>query len=269
MTRNEPRKTALITGASSGIGKDFAHIHAERANGNGGGDLIIVARREAALNALKQELESRYGISVTCITCDLSEPNAAKTLYDQVKATGIQVDYVLNNAGFGLVGAFHKLPLERQQQMINLNMAALTELMHWFLADMVERNEGKILNTSSTASLVPGPNQAVYYATKAYVTSLTNAVAAELHNTNVTVTNLMPGPTATEFGKISGMDKTALFDKPATSRSVAEDGYDGMLAGKLDVISGLPLATSVLLKLSPLFPKNILLQQIRKMQKKR
>lgn len=255
------KKTALITGASSGIGKEFAKIHAAQ-----GGDLIIVARRDEALNALKAELEDKYGVMVTCISCDLSQYNVAQMLFDKVQQTGIQVDYLINNAGFGLVGKFYELPLERQQQMIHLNMTTLTELMYLFLPKMVERNFGKILNTSSTASLVAGPNQAVYFATKAYVSSLSNAVASELHDTNVTVTALLPGATETEFGATSGMDKTALFAKTASARSVAEDGYNGMMKGVLDVISGLPLSTKLTLKVAPLVPKKMILKRVRKAQ---
>jgi short-subunit dehydrogenase len=150
--------------------------------------------------------------------------------------------------------------------MVQLNIVALTALTHYFLQDFVAANEGKILNVSSTASLMPGPLQAVYYATKAFVTSFSNALAEELHDTNITVTNLMPGATETQFGKISGMDKTALFNNTASARSVAEDGYDAMIAGKLDVISGLTTIQKITMWLLPFLPKKVLLKQIRQMQ---
>lgn len=255
------KNTALITGASSGIGKELARIHAEK-----GGDLIIVARRQDKLNALKTELENKYTIKVVTIVKDLSKPNAAKTLFDDIKAQNIQVDYLINNAGFGLRGRFHELPWERQQQMINLNMVALTELMYLFLPDMVARNSGKILNTSSTASFTPGPLQAVYFATKSYVTFLSNAIAEELADTNITVTCLMPGATETEFAKTSGMDKTGLFAKTATARSVAEDGYNAMISGKLDVVSGLTFSQKIMMKTVPFVPKRTMLKQIKQMQ---
>jgi short-subunit dehydrogenase len=135
-----------------------------------------------------------------------------------------------------------------------------------FLPDFVKRNKGKILNTSSTASFMPGPLQAVYFATKAYVTFFSNALSEELHNTNITVTNLMPGATETEFGATSGMDKTEMFKKTATARSVAEDGYQGMLKGKIDVVSGLTGSQKMMMAMIPFMPKKMLLKQVRQMQ---
>ncbi|WP_353779729.1 SDR family NAD(P)-dependent oxidoreductase [Winogradskyella sp. 3972H.M.0a.05] len=253
--------TALITGASSGIGKELARIHAES-----GGNVIIVARRQEKLNDLKAELEQKHNVKVMTIVKDLSKPEAARELFTEVKQTGIQVDYLINNAGFGLRGKFHELSWERQQQMINLNMAALTELMYLFLPEMIKRNSGKILNTSSTASFMPGPLQAIYFASKAYVTYLGNAIAEELHDTNVTVTTLMPGATETEFAATSGMDETGLFEKTVTARSVAEDGYNGMIKGKLDVVSGLTFMQNIMMKSLPFTPKKMVLKQIRQMQ---
>lgn len=184
------KKIALITGASTGIGKELSKIHAEK-----GGDLIIVARSEDKLNELKKELEEKYKINVFVISMDLTKPNAAKEIYEQVQIAGLKVDYLINNAGFGGLGKFNERELELDIQMINLNISVLTALTHYFLQDFVKNNEGKILNVSSTASLLPGPLQAVYYATKAYVTSFSNAISEELHDTNVMVTNLMPGAT--------------------------------------------------------------------------
>lgn len=255
------KKIALITGASSGIGKELARIHAEK-----GGDVIIVARREAKLLELKTELEAKHKINCTTIVKDLSIPGAPKELYDEVKGKGIKVDYLINNAGFGLRGKFHELPWERQHQMINLNMAAVTELMYLYLPEMVNRNEGRILNNSSTASLMPGPLQAIYYASKSYVQFLSNAIAEELHDTNVTITNLMPGATDTEFAKTADMDKTGLFDKPFSARVVAVDGYEAMLKGKLDIVSGITFAQKMMMSMIPITPKKILLKQIRQMQ---
>lgn len=252
---------ALITGASSGIGKELARIHAKET-----GDLILVARRKDKLEALAQELKAQYGRAVVCIALDLSSATAPKTLYDTIKEKGLAVEFLMNNAGFGLLGAFHELPWERQAQMLQLNMVSLTELSYLFLQDMVARNQGRILNTSSTASYVPGPLQAVYYATKAYVTFFSNALWEELRETNITVTNLMPGATESEFGATSGMDKTAAFAKTASAYSVAKDGYNGMLAGKLDVVSGLAASQKLMIKLLPITPKATVLKQIRKLQ---
>ncbi|MFD1550772.1 short-chain dehydrogenase [Putridiphycobacter roseus] len=252
--------TLLITGASSGIGREFAHIHAEN-----GGDIVIVARREELLLTLKSELEEKE-VKVKVIVKDLTEPDAVKSIYEELKAEGIQIDFLINNAGFGLRGNFVELPWEQQHQMMQLNMIALSEMTYLFVNDFVKRNKGKILNVSSTASLMPGPLQAVYFASKAYVAFLNNALAEELRNTKITVTNLMPGATESEFAKTSGMDKTALFRKTSTARSVAEAGYEGMLKGKLDVIAGVSFSQKILFKMIPLLPKKMLLKQIRKMQ---
>ncbi|MFY7670284.1 SDR family NAD(P)-dependent oxidoreductase [Tenacibaculum sp. MEBiC06402] len=255
------KNVALITGASSGLGKEFALIHAEK-----GGDLVIVARREEKLNKLKNEIESKFNAQVKVIVKDLTNNNAPTEIYKEIKDDEIEIHYLINNAGFGGVGKFHEREWQQDLDMINLNIIALTALTRLFLPDFVKRNSGKILNVSSTASLLPGPLQAVYYATKAYVTSFSNAINEELHDTNVTVTNLMPGATATEFGATSGMDKTELFNKTASAKSVAEDGYNGMINGKLDVISGLTFSQSLMMKMVPFTPKKMLLKQVRTLQ---
>ncbi|MDA3891890.1 MAG: SDR family oxidoreductase [Salinivirgaceae bacterium] len=255
------KKVALITGASSGIGKELANIHAEN-----GGDLVIVARRKDKLDQLKQELESKYSVKVFPIVKDLGLADAPKEVYNEVKTAGIELDYLINNAGFGGIGKFHEREWEQDLAMINLNITALTALTRYFLPDFVARNSGRILNVSSTASFMPGPLQAVYFATKAYVTFFSNAIAEELHDTKVTVTALMPGATETDFGAVSGMDKTAMFKNTASARGVAEDGYKGMLAGKLDVISGLTFGQKAMMAFLPVTPKKMVLKQIRLMQ---
>jgi len=254
-------KVALITGASTGIGKELAHIHAEK-----GGDLIIIARSKDKLESLKTDLEEKHGTEVMVIAKDLGSIEAPNEIYREIIAAEIQVDYLINNAGFGALGKFHDLDYDRQISMINLNVTSLTALTRLFLPDFVKRNKGKILNTSSTASFMPGPLQAVYFATKAYVTFFSNALSEELHDTNITVTNLMPGATESEFGATSGMDKTQMFTKTASARSVAEDGYNAMLKGKIDVVSGLTGAQKMMMAMIPFTPKKMLLKQIRKMQ---
>ncbi len=254
-------RTALVTGASSGIGKAFARIHAER-----GGDLIVVARSESKLNALKTELETKHNVNVTVIVKDLAKQGAASEVYDEVNLAGVTVDYLINNAGFGGQGKFHEREWQQDLSMINLNVIALTELTRRFLPDFVARKEGKVLNVSSTAALMPGPLQAVYYATKAYVTSFSNAVAEELRDTGVSVTALMPGATDTEFASTSGMDKTELFNNTFSAREVAEAGYNAMLEGKLDVIAGVSPAQRIIMNTAPLMPKKMLMRQIRQMQ---
>ena len=257
----QKNRTALITGASLGIGKELAHVHAER-----GGDLIVVARSEDKLEALKSTLESEHGVKVTVISKDLAQPSAASELYEEVKRAGIVIDYLINNAGFGGRGKFHERPWEQDLAMLNLNIVALTSLTRFFLPDFVARNEGRILNVSSTASFMAGPLQAVYYASKAYVTSFSNAVSEELHDTNVSVTALMPGATDTDFARAADMEKTSLFDKTASARVVAEEGYDGMLDGKLDVIAGLTLSQRMVLGAIGVTPKKVVLKQIRQIQ---
>lgn len=255
------KTVALITGASSGIGKELALIHTAR-----GGDLVIVARSEGRLSQLKQEIEAAHGVGVRVLAKDLTKPEAPNEIYDAVTAAGIEVDYLINNAGFGGLGKFHERDWRDDLAMINLNIVALTALTRLFLPGFVKRNSGRVLNVSSTAGLMPGPLQAVYYATKAYVTSFSNAVAEELHDTDITVTALMPGATETEFAQVSGMDKTDLFKNTASAKSVAEAGYEGMLEGKLDVIAGVTFGQRLTFVALPILPKKVVLKQIRRLQ---
>jgi short-subunit dehydrogenase len=257
-------KTALITGASSGIGKELARIHAKN-----GGNLVLVARNATALENLKRELEKEYSSKVFCIAKDLTLPSSPKEIFDEVLAHTIQIDYLINDAGFGGLGKFHEREWSEDLAMIQLNVIALASLTHLFLPLFVQRNEGKILNVSSTASLMPGPLQAVYYASKAFVTSFGNALAEELQDTNLTVTTLMPGATDTGFGKISGMDKTLLFKKTSDPRIVAKAGYEAMLKGKLNVISGITFSQKLLFAILPILPKKMVLHSVRTMQKTR
>ncbi len=256
------KKRALITGASSGIGREFARIHAEK-----GGDLVIVARSEDKLNSLKKELFEKYGTEVKVIVKDLSRSDSAREIYDEVINDNIEVDFLINNAGFGGRGLFYERDWEKDLAMISVNVIALTALTRFFLPRFVKRNSGRILNVSSTAGLLPGPLQAVYFATKAYVTSFSNAIAEELAGTNVTVTALLPGATATEFSSTAGLEKTDLFKKAYSPFDVALKGYDGMLKGKLNVIAGVGIAQRIQLALIPFSPKKIVLKQMKNMQK--
>ncbi len=254
-------KTALITGASSGIGKELAKIHAKK-----GGDLVIVARSGDKLDELKKDLEEKHSVEVMTIVKDLGNSNAPEEIYNEIKEAGIKVEYLINNAGFGLVGTFHELSLEKQVAMMNLNMTALTVLTHLYLKDFVKEGSGKILNVSSTASFQPGPGQAIYFATKAFVQFLSNALSEECRGTGVTVTNLMPGATETGFGAISGMDKTALFKKTASAYTVALDGYNGMMKGKMDVLTGVTCSQRLMFNMMPFLPKKMVLKTVKKLQ---
>ena len=224
------KNVALITGASGGIGRDLARIHAAQ-----GGDLVIVARRREALEEVKQELESKHGVSVMCIAADLTEQHAPQQVFDEVQSAGVEIEMLINNAGFGGHGKFHERPWEQDEAMIQLNVTALCELTRLVLPGMVERNRGKILNVASMAAFLPGPLQAVYYATKAFVVSFSQAIAEELSDTNITVTALCPGAVDTGFASTANVEEAQGFQKMASSTDVAQVGYNGMLRGKLVV----------------------------------
>lgn len=252
------QNVALITGASSGIGKEFARIHAER-----GGDLILVARREDKLSELKDELEAKHKISALVIPMDLNDEAAPQQIFDELQQKNIEIDILINNAGFGGRGKFHEREWASDRSMIQVDIIALTALTRLFLPGFVARNKGKILNVSSSAALMPGPLQAVYYASKAFVTNFSNGVAEELHDTDVTVTALMPGATESEFASTSDMDATKLFKDTKPAREIAEAGYIGMLSGKLDVIAGVPGIMKLAIKI---MPKQAMMKQVRQMQ---
>lgn len=244
---------ALITGASSGIGVEFARIHARA-----GGDLVIVARREEALNALKRELESQFGVSVDVIPADLSQTDATANLFSRTQELGLEIDVLINNAGFGSHGKFHQQDLTKHQSMMQVNMVALTELTYLYLQSMVERNRGKILNVASTAAFMPGPLQAVYYASKSYVLSFTQAIGQELKGTNITATALCPGAVATEFVAAGDLEGVEIFDNAATPESVAGCGYQAMLKGDLVKINEARLSF-MLNWIVPLMPRKMVL----------
>jgi len=228
-------KTALITGASGGIGYELAKLFArDRYN------LVLVARSAAKLTQFADELQRQFGISVKPIALDLTAAPAPQFLFDQLQREDIAVDVLANNAGYGALGEFAKVPLEESLGQIQLNVTALTHLTRLFLGPMLERRAGKILNVASTAGFQPGPRMAVYYATKAYVISFSEALANELQGTGVTVTCLCPGATDTGFAQRAGNDQTRLFKqlRPMDAKTVALDGYRGLMDGKTLVISG-------------------------------
>lgn len=256
-------KVALITGASSGIGKEFARLHARK-----GGDLVLVARREDALNALKQDLEKAYGISATVLVADLAAPGAAQKVFEATEKAGLEIDILINNAGFGGHGRFHERDLASDQAMMQVNMNALVDLTHLYLQGMVSRNSGNILQVASTAGLMPGPLQAVYYASKAFVVSFSQAIAEELSGTGVTSTALCPGAVDTGFIAAGDLDGAALFQKPgASAASVAECGYEAMLKGDLVKINE-PALSFGLNWVIPLLPRKLVLKLSRKTMEK-
>ncbi len=222
------KQTALITGASNGIGLELAKIHAKQ-----GGDLVLVARSADKLAQLAEELRSQYGVLVTVIAQDLTAPQAAQAVFAETERLGIQVDILMNNAGIGGHGRFFERELAKEQQMIQLNITTLTELTHLYLQGMVARRRGKILNVSSTASFMPGPLQAVYYATKAYVTSFSQAVAEEVREFGITVTALCPGAVDTGFVAAGDLQGVGVWKNAKSAQSVAEYGYRAMEKGEL------------------------------------
>lgn len=254
------KNVALITGASSGIGKELAIIHASKKR-----DLVLVARREEELNTLKKELVNSYGVKVMIIPMDLMAPHSAKKVFDLLKEKEIEVEYLINNAGLGGYGNFHERDLKKELDMIQLNITSLTELTHLILPEMVKRKSGKILNTASSAGFLPGPLQSVYYATKAYVVSFSQGIAQEVVNTGVTVSALCPGPVKTEFEKAAGMEGSGLFEKSATAISTAQKGYKAMEKGKLIIITDGAL-NFVINWVLPFVPRRTVLRMVQKMQ---
>jgi uncharacterized protein len=226
---------ALITGATSGIGYELAKIFAQN-----GCNLVIVARTQENLERVSNELSVKYGISVFSIAKDLFESDAAFEIYDEVKAKDITIDILVNDAGQGVYGPFVDIDLERQLGIIQLNVVSLTTLTWLFLQEMVARNKGKILQLGSVVSEIPAPLQAVYGATKAYVLSFTEALYNELKDSNITVTTLQPGATATDFFNKAGAENSKIVKESKLSdpADVARDGYEALMKGDDKVVSG-------------------------------
>lgn len=232
---NQRPPTALITGASGGIGYELAKLFARNHH-----NLVLVARSAEKLTQFASELQREFQVSAKAVPLDLTTPPAPQFLFAQLQRERIAIDILVNNAGYGAFGEFAKLPAEEDLGQIQLNITALTHLTKLFLGPMLARKSGKILNVASTAAFQPGPLMAVYYATKAYVVSFSEALANELAGSGVTVTCLCPGPTDTGFQGRAGTANTLLFRKarPMDAKTVARDGYRGLMAGKTLVISG-------------------------------
>lgn len=232
----ENRKTALITGASRGIGLELAALFAK--NGN---DLVLVARSENDLRVLKRVYEEHTGMNVEIMVKDLTQKDAAKEVFDEINRKNIQIDYLINNAGFGDFAPFADSEWDKIYQMMELNMGALTQFCHLYINQWREKKvEGKILNVASTAAFQPGPLMAVYFATKAYVLHLSEALNFEEKENNISVTALCPGPTETNFGKISNMSASDVMNnvRIASAKDVAKTGYEAFMKNKSFVIEG-------------------------------
>jgi uncharacterized protein len=256
--------TTLITGASSGIGLELARIFAANKH-----DVVLVARSEGKLRELARECEAS-GVHAHVVAADLAKPDAARSIVEAVERLGLEIEILVNNAGFGVYGRFVDTPMAAELESIQVNVLALTELSKRFLPGMVARRRGRILNVASTAGFLPGPLMAVYYATKAYVVSFSEAIASELEGTGVTVTALCPGPTATGFQAVAHLETSRLVSslRKATARSVAEAGYEALMAGKVLCIPGVPNKVSALVA-PRLFPRAIIRKVVRAIQQPR
>jgi uncharacterized protein len=249
---------ALVTGASSGIGVEFARLLAER-----GYPVMLVARREENLRRLAAELEGSYGVAAKIAVSDLSVPGAAEDLLQEIEREGLHITVLVNNAGFGDHRAFASMEAERANQMMQLNMVALTLLTRLALPGMLERGKGYILNVASTAAFQPGPFMAVYFATKAFVLSFTEALWSELQGSGVVATTLCPGPTESEFFDAANMGASKLASrKLPSSREVAELGLRAMFSGKRTVVHG--VANRFGVALGRLIPRGMVLRVTRK-----
>lgn len=255
--------TALITGASNGIGLELAKIHARK-----GDHLVLVARSKTRLDELKAELEKTYGVHVYTIGKDLSEPNSAAEVYEETRAQNITVDYLINNAGFGDFGMFVSTDRDKEHRMIQLNNDTLVYMTKLYLKDMVARRSGRVMNVASTAAFQSGPTMAVYYATKAFVLSFSEAIDNEVREFGVTVTTLCPGATESGFQQAAAMEESALVKgkKLPTAQDVAEYGYRAMMQGKTVAIHG--FMNALLANSVRFMPRAWVVKVTRKMQDK-
>lgn len=255
--------TALITGGSSGIGLELAKEFAKHSH-----DLVLVARNENRLNSLADELKARYRITVHVLGKDLGDIEAVDEVYAFTQFQNLQVDYLVNNAGFGDYAYFYKADWNKLSSMIDVNIKALTRLSWLYLKDMMNRGSGRIMNVASTAAFQPGPTMAVYYASKSYVLHLSEAMANELHGKGVTVTALCPGATESGFQQAADLHESKLVKgrKLPSSAEVAAYGYKAMMKGKKVAIHGF---MNYLLAQTPrFFPRNMVTKVVRSMQEK-
>lgn len=226
--------TALITGASAGLGREFVELCA--ADGH---NVVLVARRKDRLEQAAETVRSVHGVMARVIAADLSDPATPQAIFEELSGDGVAVDYLVNNAGFGSNGAFVEMPRDRELSMIEVNVSALTALCHLFLPGMIERKHGRILNVGSTAGFQAGPFMATYYASKAYVNHFSEALWHEVKDHGVTVTVSCPGATATEFAEVSGNDKSKLFaGSVADAQTVAREAYEAMMSGRRMIVHG-------------------------------
>lgn len=258
------RPLALVTGASAGIGRDFAITLAER-----GFDLIVVARREGALRELAAQIQRSTGATVDVWTMDLARREERDALGARLGALGRSIDVLINNAGIGVHGWFHETDLDRELELVELNCAALTHVAKLVVPGMRARGSGRVVNVASVAAFPPGPLMAVYYASKAYALSFSDALAEELDGTGVTVTALCPGPVRTEFQERSGLSRSAPPGGPApmTARRVVDVGMRAMVAGRRRSIPG--ARNKLIVFLNRVLPRRVMARLVRNVQLRR
>lgn len=258
------RKTALVTGASAGIGRELAGLFAHHRH-----DVVLTARREERLRDLAAELQARTGVTAHVVAADLAAEDGARHLHDEVTGRGIDIEYLVNNAGFGTFGPFADTDPRQTMDLVRVNVAALTELTALFVPPMVARHSGRVLNVASAAAFQPGPLMATYYASKAYVLHLSEALSEELEGTGVSVTALCPGPVRTEFQEVAGMESSGLVlhKRLVSVEEVAEAGYAAMMRGKPLVVPG--MATKLLAFSVRFAPRRFVAKFVRRLQEDR
>ena len=255
------KKYTLITGATSGIGYELAEIFAKE-----GKNLILIARAHNKLESVKLNFEKTYSINVEIISADLSDLTAADKIYAHIREKDLQVENLVNNAGFASFGLFNEIDKDVDLNMLKVNVFALTHLIKLFLPHMIENKSGRILNVASTAAFQPGPLMAVYYASKAYVLYLSEALASELEGTGVTVTALCPGPTKTGFQKRAKMEKSKLVQKHVMdAKVVAQNAYDSLMKGDTLIIPG--FRNKLLVALVRFLPRKTVTKTVKNTQK--
>ena len=255
--------TALVTGASGGIGEELARLFAA-----GGHDLVLVARSADKLARLAEELGAGHKVAARVIASDLARPEAPREIFEELRAAGVEIGALVNNAGFGSYGPFAETDLRRELELLQVNVVALTHLTKLFLPAMIARKGGYVMNVASTASFQPGPLMAVYYASKAYVLNFSEALSNETEGTNVFVSALCPGPTDTNFVAAAGMERSKLFDRAIMdSRTVAEIGYRGLLEGRRVVIPG--FKNALMARTVGFLPRGMVMNIVRGIQERR
>ncbi|HEV2707493.1 MAG TPA: SDR family oxidoreductase [Pyrinomonadaceae bacterium] len=260
---SQEHTSALVTGASGGIGEELARLLA--ADGH---NLVLVARRRDKLESLAAELSQRHGIRARALAADLARTQAPQEIFAELRDAGEAIDVLINNAGFGSYGLFAETDARTELDLLQVNIVALTHLTKLFLPMMIARRRGRIMNVASTAAFQPGPLMAVYYASKAYVLSFSEALSNETEGTGVTVTALCPGPTETGFVAAAGLGESKLFDRAVMdARTVAEEGYRAMLSGKPVVIPG--LRNALMARAARIAPHSLVMKVVRRIQEQR